>query len=155
MVNALDAVVSGKMGVNRATLEFGVRHTTLKDRVSGGVLHGTNIGPKPYLYYEDEKELVEFLVTCSKMGYGKTRQEVLKLIETALLKKGTKVNSLSQGWWVRFRQKWPKLSLQKGDSFPVIREQSTTYNVFKDYFDLLDETLSKNGLKDKLTQIYM
>jgi len=65
----------------------------------------TYVGPKSYLCYEEEKELVVFLVTCSKMGYGKSRQEVLKLIETALLKKGTKVNSLSQGWWVHFRQR--------------------------------------------------
>ena len=155
MLNALDAVASGEMGVNRAALEFGVLCTTLKGRVSGRVVHGTNVGPKPYLCYEEEKELVEHLVTLSKMGYGKTRLDVLKLVETALLKKGVQLKGcLSQGWWVRFRQRWPELRLRKGDSFPIVREQATTYSVFKDYFDLLDETLTKNGLKDKPAQIY-
>ena len=35
MIKALDAVVKGKMGVNRAMLEFNVPHTTLKDRIAG------------------------------------------------------------------------------------------------------------------------
>ena len=30
----------------------------------------------------------------------------------------------------------------------------TNHTVFKSYFDLLDETLSKHGLKDKPSQIY-
>jgi len=30
----------------------------------------------------------------------------------------------------------------------------TSHSVFKPYFDLLDETLSKHGLKDKPSQIY-
>ena len=62
MKRALAAVTAGKMGVNRAALEFNVPRTTLKDRVSGRVVHGTNIGPKAYLTNEEEKELVEFLL---------------------------------------------------------------------------------------------
>ena len=30
----------------------------------------------------------------------------------------------------------------------------TNYSEFKDYFDLLNDTLTKFGLKDKLAQIY-
>ena len=80
----------------------------LKDRLSGRVIHGTNIGPKPYLTQEEEKQLVEFLVNCYKMGYGKTRGEVLKIVEAIMLKKGRKHEGrISQGWWCRFRDRWP------------------------------------------------
>ena len=48
------------MGVHTAALEFNVPRTTLKDRIAGRVAHGCNMGPKPYLTYEEEKELVEF-----------------------------------------------------------------------------------------------
>ena len=78
MVQAMDAVKSGLLGVNRAALEYGVPKTTLKDRIAGRVSHGTNIGSKPYLSKKEEEELVKFLINCSKMGYGKTRSEVLK-----------------------------------------------------------------------------
>ena len=81
MQMAIDAVKSSRKGVNRAALEFGVPRTILKDRITGKVVHGTKSGPKPYLTQQEEKELVDFLVRCSKMGYGKTRGEVLKIVE--------------------------------------------------------------------------
>ena len=49
MLGTMDAVAEGRMGVNRAALEFGVPPTTLKDRIAGRVVHGTKSGPKPYL----------------------------------------------------------------------------------------------------------
>ena len=113
MAKALDAVASGKMGVNRAAIEFNVPCTSLKDRVAGKVPDGCNMGPKRYLTYEEESELVEFIIKCSKMGYGKTRQDVMKLVESCLVKKEDlkrKSNKLSNGWWVRFLQRYDGLS---------------------------------------------
>ncbi len=43
MLHAMEAMKTGKMGVNRAALEHGVPRTTLKDRIAGRVIHGTNI----------------------------------------------------------------------------------------------------------------
>ena len=42
----------------------------------------------------------------------------------------------------------------KGDSFPTVRDQATSYTVFKNYFDLLSEALTKYGIKDQQAQIY-
>ena len=56
MVAAIKAVESG-MGVKRAAEQHGVPLTTLRDRISGRVIHGTKAGPKPYLNQEEEKEL--------------------------------------------------------------------------------------------------
>jgi len=72
MTRALELVALGKMGVNRAALKCGVPATTLKDWVSIRVARGSEMGPKPYLTYEEEEELVTFLTNCSKMGYDKT-----------------------------------------------------------------------------------
>ena len=55
MENAMQAVVNGELGMNRAALQYGVPPTTLKDRMSGRVIHGSKIGPKPYLSYEERK----------------------------------------------------------------------------------------------------
>ena len=59
----LGAVREGEFGVNRAALEYGVPRTTLKDRLSGRVTHGSQSGAKPYLSREEEKELFDFLIT--------------------------------------------------------------------------------------------
>ena len=63
---AYDMVTDGKIRVNRAALVFNVPCTMLKDRVSGRVIHGSNMGLKMYLTTEKEKELVEFFVELSK-----------------------------------------------------------------------------------------
>ena len=47
----------------------------------------------PYLSKEEEKELINFITTCSKMGYGKTRKEVLALVEAAIEKKGRELKN--------------------------------------------------------------
>ena len=78
MKEAMKAVHNGKMPINHAALEHGVPPTTLKDRLSGRVKHGTKPGPRPYLSPEEEEELALFVVNCSKMGYGKTRRKVLQ-----------------------------------------------------------------------------
>ena len=56
MGHALEGVSEGKMGINRAALEFNVPRTTLKDRVSGRVIHGSNMGPKTYIHDLQGKE---------------------------------------------------------------------------------------------------
>ena len=97
MVEAMKAVKEGQFGVNRAALEYGVPKTTLKDRLNGRVIHGSNMGPTPYLTYEEEKELVRFILNCSRMGYGKTRGELLRIVGETMKKKGRLlVGSLSR-----------------------------------------------------------
>ena len=50
--------------------------STLNDRISGRVVHGTKPEPSPYLAAAEEKELSHFLIDTAKAGYGKTRKEV-------------------------------------------------------------------------------
>ena len=73
MSGAIKFVISGKMGINRAADQYGVPRSTLKDRVSGR--HGTRSGPQPYLSYEEEEELVTYLIKCVEIGYPKTKDE--------------------------------------------------------------------------------
>ena len=81
MIAAMESVEKGLSGVNQAALQHGVPKTSLKNRLSGRVVHGTKPGPRPYLDKNEEKELSEFLQKCSSMGYGKTRKDVLKIAE--------------------------------------------------------------------------
>ena len=74
-------------------------------------------------------------------------------MEATLKKKNDMNLKLSQGWWWRFRQRWPQLTLRRGDSFSLAREKMTNYDVFP-LFYLLGETFTKYDLKDKPSQIY-
>ena len=83
------------------------------------------MGAKPYLTYQQQQELVSFLMNCAKMGYGKTRKDVLNIVHTTLIRKaeedGRKFakDRISQGWWVKFCNRWPQIRLRKGNTFPV------------------------------------
>ena len=65
MTAALKAIEDGS-SVSRASRDFGVPRSTLRDRVSGRV-----VGPKPYLDNTEEKELGSYLKHCAM-----ERQEV-------------------------------------------------------------------------------
>ncbi len=60
MEAAMNAVVdSTAESINSAATEHGVPITTLKNRLSGRLVHGTNSGPVPYLSKIEETELVK------------------------------------------------------------------------------------------------
>ena len=99
MLAAIEAVENG-YGVNQAAKEHGVPKSTLKDRLSGRVVHGTNPGPRPYLNKQEEDELADYLVQTAQVGYGKTRRQVKCIVEKVAEEKGTlKGNGkVSDGW---------------------------------------------------------
>ena len=75
MENAIKAILdSTAISISAAARDHGVPSTTLKDRLSGRLLHGTKPGPVSYLSCSEEKNLVAYLLDANKVGYGITRQ---------------------------------------------------------------------------------
>ena len=64
---AIKAVKDG-WTIRRAAEEFGVPKSTLYDRVSGHVAFEARSGPPRYLNDQEEKQLVNFLIGCAKVG---------------------------------------------------------------------------------------
>ena len=121
MVVAMNAVRKG-CSVNRAAVEHRVPRTTLQDRISGKVQHGIRPGPKPYLNKLEEGNLVEFLEVVSGVGYGKTRKQVMNIVESTARDKGIlKKQKISDGWFQRFIEWQPKFTLRKGDRTAFVR----------------------------------
>lgn len=60
MPAAIEAVENG-CSIHQAAKEHGVPKSTLKDTLSGRVVHGTNPGPRPYLN-KQEDELADYLI---------------------------------------------------------------------------------------------
>ena len=76
MLAAMTAVMGGT-SIKMAAEEHGVPVSTLRDRISGRVVHGTRPGPRSYLSTTEEAELCLFLKSCSNMGYGRTRTDMM------------------------------------------------------------------------------
>ena len=96
---ALYSVMHNGLSGNKAADLHGVPRSTLKDRLSGRVKHGTKSGPKPYLTVEEEAELTSHLLQVADIGFGKTRRDVKFIVETYARQKNTlKGTTISDGW---------------------------------------------------------
>ncbi len=155
MLAAMEAVRKGTVSINKAALLHGVPCTTLKDRLSGRVVHGTNPGPRRYLDVEEESALADHLVEVAKVGYGKTRKQVKTIVESVAREKDIlRSRRLSDGWWRRFLERQPQLSLRRGDSTAHVRMDSVNKDVIERYYNLLEETLLEQDLMSSPAQIY-
>lgn len=135
----MEAASSGTVSINKASELYGVPKSTLKDRLSRHVVHGTKPGPKPYLCPDEEKELIDHLTKLSDVGLPKTRQEVLEIAENVATAKGKlRKEHISGGWWCRFLEHNPGMSLRVGDSTAGVRIDAVNENMTK-YLDLLGE----------------
>ena len=154
MQAALSACSNG-VPVKKAAAEYGVPTTTLRDRITGRVVHGTKPGPKPYLSSSEETELSHFLKTCTDIGYGKTRKDVMSIAQSVAADKGVlKSHKITEGWWRRFLKCQPDLSLRRGDTTAHIRMNAVNRDTMKQYFALLNEVMSEHNLHTKPSQIY-
>ena len=77
MQAALKAVEEGE-SISKAARDHGIPKTTLFDRTSGRVAHGTKPGPRPYLNSEEEKELATYLKHCAMKERKRKEREGMK-----------------------------------------------------------------------------
>lgn len=140
MLAAIDDVKSG-ISRNQAAEAHSVPRSTLKDRLSGRVNHGTNPGPVPYLTNDEEGLLTDYLLKSADMGYGKTRRDVCCIVESCLRQKGSlRGERVSNGWWERFLQRNPSIRLRVGDSTAGVRFDAINTENMDNYFELLKAT---------------
>ena len=156
MLAALKAVEEGQ-SVNQVARDHGIPKTTLKDRVSGRVTHGTNPGPTPYLSTVEEDELGHFLKSCAEVGYGKTRRDAMGIAESVAVDKGVlKGEKISVGWWRRFLERQPNLTLwlelYHPDSLPAdwypFTEPSVSASLTDHFISIVPEVPNANADPD-------
>jgi len=106
MEEVIDDVLNNCLKPTAAAVKHGISRSTLNNRLSGRVIHGTKPSPKPnpkpYLTIAEEKELAEQLIEAASFGYGKTRQEVMTIVERHIEQKedvSFRADKVTQGWW--------------------------------------------------------
>ena len=155
MADAINAVKQQGISANQAADCHGIPRSTLKDRLSGRVIHGVSPGPRPYLSKSEETELASHLLTASSIGYGKTRRDVRCLVETHLTTNGKlRGTSISNGWWFNFLKRNKSLRLRSGDSTAGVRMEAVNAENLKNYFDLLKSVYDEFEFENFPESIY-
>ena len=94
--------------VQRAALIYGIPRSTLHDHYKGKIGPDARPSPEPYLSIEEEEELTIFLI---RIGYPKTRQQVLGIVQEIVSKHRPDV-TVTNGWWERFSKRHPNVCLE-------------------------------------------
>ena len=152
MQKAVEAVQVGGLTIRRAAEEYGVPRSTLHDRVSGRVQAGEHSGPPRYLNDEEENELEDFLTGCASVGFARSRQQVIQLVQEAVSRKGLNA-TVTNGWWDSFKWWHPNLALRTAP-ISYARAMASDPEVIDKNYDLLVRTLMDNDLVDKPAQIF-
>lgn len=69
--------------------------STLRDHITGRVVHGTKNEPETKLSTEDENKLAAFLIDTSREGYGKSKDVIMFMARQIAVKHGKKVQRVA------------------------------------------------------------
>ena len=152
MDKAMEAVKDG-MSIRRAAEEFNLPKSTLGDRISGRTLHGAKSGRPKYLTDEEEDILVKFLLKCAAIGYPRSRNEVIAMVQRLCDSRNMSVH-VTHGWWERFCFRHPEISLRTTSALSYARAKGQNEEALSNYFDVLEETLDEHKLHDKPALIF-
>ena len=153
MMIAIEAVQKNERMIREASEIYRVPKSTLHDRISGKVIDGTCSGPERYLTDTEESSLVKFLHKCYSIGFARSKKQVMALVNKIVRKKG-KAKAVSSGWWESFRKRHPDLVLRTAEPLSYVRAVCTSDEILDTYFDMLEATLTDNGLVGKPVQIF-
>lgn len=152
-MNALVAMENG-ISLRKASEMYRIPKSTLHDHFTGKVSFGARPGPDPYLTDAEEEEFVNFLVQIAGVGYPRTRKQVLALVQRIIESKGITSRTVSNGWWERFIQRNPRLTLRSPVPLSMARAAATDPEILSRYFDTLEVTLKTNEILDDPRCIY-
>ena len=147
---AVREIAEGNMTVRKAAVSYGIPKSTLHDHVKGKVQLGAGIGAQKYLTDEEEEEIVRWLEGCAK-----SISEVRAVVGAIVAKKlGVDCITVSHGWWDRFQQRHPHLTMRAGETLAYRRATATNPETINNYFDQLEEILVSNSLGSCPSRIY-
>lgn len=158
--NAVDAVISKKMGINAAARHFQVPATTLRRRKAKNDLKKRNLGPASTLGLEAERKIVSHIHKLQKRGFAPTREDVRSMAFKLAERLGIphKFNKTTEKagfpWLTLFLSRNPDLSIRKAEGVSLNRSQGMCRKDVEQYFSLLESTLIELNLLDKPGHIF-
>lgn len=152
MDKAIKAVTDG-MSIRQAAEEFNLPKSTLGDRISGRTMHGAKSGRPKYLTDEEEDILVKFLLKCASIGYPRSRNEVIAMVQRFCDSRNMSVH-VTHGWWERFCFRHPEISLRTTSALSYARAKGQNEEALSSYFDILEDTFNEHKLHDKPASVF-
>ena len=143
------------MSVYKSSIICGIPTQTLRDRIKGKVDEDIEkSGPPPILSKEQESDLVDHILQMAEIGYGYTKQDMLKLACDSAVFLGLPI-TFSESWLYQgFLTRHPELKLITPRKLSINRARSCTKENIDLYFEKLKNIVEKYDLASKPHLIY-
>lgn len=157
---AVEAVRSGRMGVNAASRNFGVPAPTLRRRIKNNDVSKKTLGPPSLLGTENENKLKAYIKKLQKYGFAPTRESVRSMAfhlaeNLGINHKFNKDKDLAGYDWLNsFLKRNQDLRIRKSEGVSLARCQGMNKVEVELYFQLLERTLRENDLMNKPSNIF-
>ena len=157
MVGAIKSVEDG-MSLRAASRMYNVPLETLRRRVNGSVDIDCRPGPSSVLSKEEEDALALYIVKMVEMGFGLSREDVMRVAFVIAEKTGKKHpfkdGMAGRGWFDGFRARHPKLTLRTPQPLLYNRALGGNADVIKDFFAKLGAIYARLNILSKPMLIY-
>ena len=158
LISAVDDIQRNNMSYRRAAAKYGIPRSTLALYAKGKLEIGTKPGPSSVLTSAEESKLVEYVLHMSRIGYGKTKEELFDIVQMILEKDGRENpftnNRPGRKWWKLFKQRHPELSLRSPELLQIARAKCSTSEVIQGWFIEFEQFLIMHGVKNSPSQIW-
>lgn len=158
MAAAVENVVSGKLGLREASRLYNLPIESLRRRVVGINEVRCRPGPPTVLSDEVEDQLANYLVKMADMGYGLSRETVMKMAfdiaEKTKSKHPFKDGTAGRAWFDGFRRRHPKLTIRAPQPLSHCRALCANRETIDDFFGKLGAIYGKLNLITKPMQVF-
>lgn len=149
LTHAVSLVQSKSMSLNQASVSFGIPKSTLSTKVNQKTEVGCKSGPSTVLTRDEESTLVDWLVHMAKVGFGRTRNELLDTVKVILQTDGRpnpfKENRPGKDWYYAFVKRHPELGERTPQQLAKERAVITPQKVerwFQEFCDFMAEVIA-------------
>lgn len=156
---AMQKVISGEMGINKASRSYGIPSRTLRRHLQSGKSK-ILLGRIPELGIEHEKRLVRHIKCLEKSGFAPDATS-LKQMAYSFAEKlninhrfSRETKSAGNDWLRGFLRRNKELTIRKSEGLSLARAQGMNRDDVGQFFNLLLQILTENDLLDKPGKIY-
>ena len=89
-VKAMNDVRVGGLSIRKSAKKWGIKRTTLQDRLSGLVEINRCRGPPAILTKQEENQFTDWLIVMANQGFSVSKESLINTVKTFLDKDGRK-----------------------------------------------------------------
>ncbi|XP_045452707.1 chaetoglobosin A biosynthesis cluster protein C-like [Melitaea cinxia] len=146
---AIEAVRNKRLSIGKAAITYSVPKSTIHDYLKQESMKTPKSGRKAIFSQEQEVELVDHILKCSKQFYGLTiemvRKIAFKFAEVNNLKHNfdKKTHMAGKDWFYAFKKRNPNISLRRPESTSINRITAFNETEVKMFFNILESLQTK------------